>query len=126
MLAERFGPNGSGQKVGVGQKEALAGRKAIDQLPRPGPRGLLKGVVGDGEAPEVGRVFAQRQPAVEVQGVERREGVEQGDEPGGAGLELGGIRGVHRLRRLPVWSYWRPWPSKPWVISWPMMAPRLP
>ncbi|MNT93778.1 hypothetical protein D3C72_2353330 [compost metagenome] len=33
---------------------------------------------------------------------------------------------VHQSRKLPSPSYWAPWSSKPWLISWPMTPPMAP
>ena len=84
------------------------------------------GVVRDRQAGKVGDVLAHRQLAVDVHAGQRLVGVVLLLELVEARLER-----LHVLRRPPVdqaavLSYFAPWSSKWWLISWPITAPMPP
>ena len=49
-----------------------------------------------------------------------------GDTGAGKSTLVKVLAGVHQSLRLPRTSYWRPWSSKPCVISWPITVPMPP
>ena len=86
----------------------------------------MKGVVGGGEAGDVGDVFAEGLAAVDGEVGEGLVGVVLGGEGAVTASKWARSSGVHQLRTRPLESKAAPSESKVWLISWPMMVPMAP
>jgi hypothetical protein len=103
----------------------------VDRLALRGKR-IQQRQPGDAQAAVVGRVFAQRELAVEV--LRGRVAVRRAASKPPYSATSQSVRstnalrssGVCHSRRLPLPSYFEPSSSKPWVISWPMTTPMPP
>ena len=77
--------------------ETLVAGHAVDHRRRPAAQRMLVGVIGDGEAGEVGDILAERERALDVAAGQRLIGVILGDELRGQRIEAGAV-----LRRPPL------------------------
>jgi hypothetical protein len=87
---------------------------------------LHVGHEGEQQAAVVGGVLAEGELAVDFDVVDGGEGAVLVDEAVGAAVKFLRSSGGPPVARLPWASNLRPSSSKPWVSSWPMMAPMWP
>ena len=92
-LAEVGGAIDAAPGDGVGEEEALVAGEAVDGGGGLALQRFVVGVVGDGEAAEVGDVFAEGEFAVDVDVVDADAGVEFLDDFVGAGGVAGAVFG---------------------------------